>query len=78
MTDVKTVVDHNCKSPSGATRTEIVFTDDYGDDLRVAFNPLLQKVYFVYKEDSVVLNEDQIQTLMIEAAKFFLMGGHND
>lgn len=78
MSDVKTVVNRNAASPNGQGRTEIVFTDSWGDELKVAFNPLLQKVYFNSNVESVALNEDQVQTLMIEAAKFYREAQRND
>lgn len=79
MTTVNTVIDNNCKSVCGNyTHTEIVFADGDGDHLGVTLHPTLRKVYFHCNEQCVSLDEDQIQTLMIEAAKFFREGQRND
>lgn len=61
-------------SPSGQIRTEITFTDSWGDKLEVVFNPKLRRVYMNSDVSSVSLNEDQMQVLLFESAKFFLEG----
>lgn len=61
-------------SPSGEIRTEITFTDSWGDQLEVVFNPKLRRVYMNSDVASVSLSEDQMQILLVESAKFFLEG----
>lgn len=60
-------------SPSGEIRTEITFTDSWGDELKVIFNPKLRRVYINSNIDvqSVSLNEEQMMVLVTETARFY-------
>lgn len=63
-------------SPSGEIRTEITFTDSWGDELEVVFNPKLRRVYINSNIDvhSVSLDEKQMMVLVAETARFYSEG----
>lgn len=61
-------------SPTGQTRTEITFTDSWGDKLEVVFNPTLRRVYMNSDVASVSLSEDQMAILVTETARFYSEG----
>lgn len=61
-------------SPSGEIRTEITFTDSWGDQLEVVFNPKLRRVYMNSDVASVSLSEDQMAILVTETARFYSEG----
>ncbi|WPJ20626.1 hypothetical protein vBPFY1MI_143 [Pseudomonas phage vB_PF_Y1-MI] len=63
-------------SPSGEIRTEITFTDSWGDELEVVFNPKLRRVYINSNIDvqSVSLDEKQMMVLVTETARFYSEG----
>lgn len=74
MTLRNTEINREGISPSGKIRTEITFTDSWGDKLEVAFNPTLRWIYMNSDVSSVSLSEDQMRVLLSECEKFFLEG----